>query len=369
MDSETLKIEAPRAHAKHSPSTLKYKLNCAGWFSDPDPDRDTSAADRGTRGHEAWERRAPYMVSDDPPLKDAVNLCITYSDRFKGEVFLEQRVAILDQFGFFDRLVVSGNTGYLLDAKFAHNLHKADSPQFWAYIIGIWDDPRWEHLETIEVHVLHPWLDIVNKHTFTRTEDYERLKLTIAGLIARARAEDPATFRPFSGCLYCGRAGTCPALAALATSVASRYEETGFTLPEGSMHGSEIKDPAVFAELLKLAPIVEKAASGWRKAALALWQEDGVAIPGYGLVEREGVRKITAPRVAYDLFLERGGQPGDFADHATIGIGDMEDLWASIAPKGKKGASKQELTDLLLDRDAITLGQKSVYLKQQKQHD
>lgn len=365
----TTKIAAPeRAHSRHSPSSLKYKLTCPGWLSDNSPDRDTRAADRGTRGHDAWERGSSAGIVDDPSLRDAVDKCIGYSSNFYGEVFTEQRVAILDQFGHFDRLVVDGDTGTLMDAKFAHNLYPADAPQFWAYCVGIWDDPRWEHLRTIHVKAVHPWLDTISQATFTRADDYERLKLTVAGLIARARQEDPATFRPFLGCQYCSRAGTCPALAALATEVASRYAEEPVTLPDCDMHGSHIADPEVFATLLKLAPVVEAAASGWRKAALRLWQEDGVVIPGYDIVEREGSRKITAPRVAYDLFVDRGGKAEDFADIAAVGVKDMEDLWASLAPKGKKGASKQELTDLLTDRDAITLGQKSVYLKQQKQH-
>jgi len=366
--SKSPSAEAPRAHSRHSPSSLKYKLTCSGWQNDSDPDRDTTAADRGTRGHAAWEAGSSASLMDDPSLAKAVDDCIKYSDRFIGQIFLEMRVAVLDQFGHFDRLVLNGKDGFLLDAKFAHNLYKADAPQFWAYCVGIWNDPRWEHLETIEVHVLHPWLGLINVHKFVRAVDYERLMLAVGALIARARIADPSTFVPFLGCQYCGRAGTCIALASLAMKVAVGYSETPLILPEGPMHGSDITDPGVLAQLMRIGPIIEKAASGWRKAALALWQENGVAIPGFDLIEREGARKITSARIAYDLFLERGGEAAAFADIADVGIKDMEDLWASIAPKGKKGASKQELTDLLTDREALTLGQKTVYLKQQKQH-
>lgn len=360
-----VKTEPDRAHAKHSPSTLKNKLICPGWINNNEPGRDMTAADRGTRGHEAWEMGTSAHITDDPALKKAVDLCIKYSNRIPGTVFKEQRVAVLDQFGFFDRLHVHGDVGYLLDAKFAHNLYKADSPQFWAYLIGIWDDPRWAHLKTIEVHALHPFLDIIDIAKFDRAKDYDRLLGLVLAAVERAKVADPATYRMFDGCRFCGNAGRCGKLAAVAFEVASKYE--GLQLPEhDTMHGSDMSDPAVLSKLLDISPALESAISGWKRAALKLRQEDGVDIPGYRLLERTGVRKITDANTYYQMFTERGGRPEDFAAAVSIGIGDAEQLWADLAPKGKKGVSKQELNDLLLDREAITLGENSFYLKKEK---
>lgn len=365
--SETVILPPERGHAKYSPSSLRYRLTCAGWTGDNSPDRDLRAAERGTRGHEAWEKNAGHFIIDDPALREAVIKCSKYSQSIKGVSFREQRVAVLDQFGFFDQLVVQGAHAHLLDAKFSNNRHYADSPQFWAYCVGIWDDPKWAELETITVHVLLPFLGFIDKHVF-RKSDYETLKLRVLSLIEAARVADPASFRPFHGCVYCGRAGRCPKLAEVGAELASRYGDQVAALPEGTLHGSEVTDPATMAALLDCAPIVEKAAEGWRRAAADMYQKDGTPIPGYELIQREGARKITNAKSAYDVYLERGGQPDQFAEIADVSLGKMEDLFATLAPKGKKGAYKQELNDLLTDREALALGQPSFYLKKQKQN-
>ena len=357
-----------RTHAKHSPSSLKYKWACPGWRGE-ESDGPNKWADRGTRGHAAVEVMNSAEISDDPNLKTAVDMCIAYVKHLRTtltgsyEEHREVKLRVLDQYGHADLVITTaGGEAHLLDWKFASNLYEVNSPQFWAYTLGVFD--RF-FVHSVHVHVLHPWLNVISTHTFTRNDDYLRLMAAVRQTIAQAVAEDPASFSVNSGCVYCARAATCPALASLAATVAARYDNLP-ELPDGSLHGSEIKDPAVLAQLLSLAPVVEKAAAGWRQAALRTWQEDGVPIPGYNLNERAGARKVTSALTAYELFLEKGGKPEDFARITDVPLGDLEDLFASLAPKGKKGAAKQELNDLLLDRDAISFGNSSFYLQKQK---
>lgn len=365
--TETAPVQA--AHAVHGPSSLKYKWECPGWqntqSNEPNP-----WAERGTRGHAAVEVMSSEGLSDDPNLKEAVEMCIDYvrstlnSLCCKAQVFREVRIPVLDQFGSADLVAIAENgEAHLMDWKFAKNLYKANSPQFWAYSLGIFD--KWP-VDSIKVHVLHPWLNTISTETFTRKDDYTRLLAAVRLTIAQAEEANPDTFNINSGCVYCARASRCTKLAATAATLANRYDPTLPTLPEGSLHGSETRDPEVLARLLDLAPIIEKAVSGWKKAALELWQHDGVPIPGYKLSERNGSRKITAPAVAFDLFIEKGGSAADYARVAEVPIGDLEDLFASLAPKGKKGAAKQELNDLLVDRDALTVGSSSWFLSKVK---
>lgn len=367
----SLAIEASenRKHAKHSPSSLKYKLECPGWLNEQSNEPNVWA-ERGTRGHAAVEVMSSAGLEDDPNLKSAVDMCIAYvrsllnSIPGKTQTLREVKLKVLDQYGHADLvLLCEDGTAHLLDWKFAHNLYKADAPQFWAYSLGVFDG--WP-VKSVEIHVLHPWLNSISKQTFTRDGDYLTLLGKVRRIIARATACDPKDFTLNSGCTYCARAGTCPALAATAATIATRYDSQ-FQLPDGSLHGSEIRDPEILSRLLELAPIIEKATAGWRNAALNLWQQDGVPIPGFSLMERNGSRKITAPIVAYQLFLDKGGKAEDYARVADVPMGELEDLFASLAPKGSKGAAKQELNDLLLDRDAISVGKSSFFLKRNKQ--
>lgn len=71
-----------RAHSKHSPSSLENKARCPGWFNDPDPNRDKSAANRGTLGHEMVEKDNFDMAPDDLELTEAAMKCKKFMERF-----------------------------------------------------------------------------------------------------------------------------------------------------------------------------------------------------------------------------------------------------------------------------------------------
>ena len=73
---------AERSHSKHSPSSLENKAKCSGWFNDPDPNRDTSAADRGTLGHEMVEKDNFDLAPNDLELTEAAIKCKQFMERF-----------------------------------------------------------------------------------------------------------------------------------------------------------------------------------------------------------------------------------------------------------------------------------------------
>ena len=54
--------------------------------------------------------------------------------------YKELRLAILDQYGHLDHLFVQADgSADLVDLKFARNIYGADTAQFWAYSLGVWD--------------------------------------------------------------------------------------------------------------------------------------------------------------------------------------------------------------------------------------
>ncbi len=349
---------AERSHSKHSPSSLVNKAKCEGWFNDPDPNRDTTAADRGTLGHEMVEKEDFDLASNDLELTSAAKQCHSFLQRFykpESKHFKELRLQILDQYGHLDHLFVHADgTADLIDLKFARNIYGADTAQFWAYSLGVWD--KFPDVNEIKVWVLHPFLDHIDIETFTRDADYDRLCATVAKIIRNAEDPNPDSFKIGKHCTYCGRLKSCRKWAELGVEIANRYTEQGkkFQLPQGSVHGSDIGDPETLAVLWRLAPLVQKAADGWRKAALTK-RLDGEDIPGLELVERRGTRVIRDPQAAYEAVKDRVSVE-DFIAACDVQVTALENVYAASAPKGGKAAAKKELMGRLSDNDAVSSG-------------
>lgn len=370
MSKNTPKLEhEDRAHSKHSPSTLENKARCPGWFNDPDPNRDRSAADRGSLGHEMVEKDNFDMAPEDLELTEAAVKCKQFMARFNkpGTVHhKELRLPIQDQFGHLDHLFIQTDASAdVVDLKFARNFYKADTGQFWAYMLGVWD--RFTEVNEIRVWVLHPFLDSVDTETYTRERDYDRLHAIVASIIQRANECDPSTFRVGKHCTYCGRLSTCRSWAEIGVSVASRYDKEfeKYTLPAtGTTHGSDVDDVETLAILWRIAPLVKKASEGWRKAALQKRLE-GFDIPGLTLAERAGTREITNAAAAFEAVADRV-KPEDFLQACDVKVGALEKIFAETFPRGGKGSSKKELMTRLIDASAISSGAPSQELRELK---
>lgn len=362
-----------RKHARYSPSSLNNKLICPGFENDKEGD--SQWADRGTLGHKAVEKNDPSLCGADFALCAAVEKCLAYQKKVAGSiigyrppafmpteagVIMEQEIKLsyFDQFGYVDCVFVSYDRAEAIDWKFAVNWYEADSPQFWSYSLGIWN--RWPKVETINVHVPHPFRDEVDVHTFTRASDYDRLSAQVLAIIERAKANRVDDYRTSPLCQYCGFISKCPAMAVLGLKLAGRYEPS-LELPAGSLHGSEITDPTTIANLHRIAPIVEKAAGGWKKRALDLWDE-GTAIPGFEIVEKKGMRSIASARAAYDFVKDK--VPVDqYLDACSVSAVALEDLYAAAHGRGDKGEAKKRLNALLTDEEILSTGGGSRYLK------
>jgi len=138
--------------------------------------------------------------------------------------------------------------------------------------------------------------------------------------------------------------------------IANRYSEEAekFTIPSGTVRGSDVEDADTLAILWRIAPLVQKAADGWRKAALEKRLE-GVDIPGLELSERRGTREITNAAAAFDAIADKI-KPEDFIQACDVKIGALEKIFADSFPRGEKGSSKKELMTRLIDASAVSSG-------------
>ncbi len=356
---------ADRAHARFSPSSLKSKAICPGFISDPSGD--PSYANRGTLGHEATEKENPELCGDDAALKSAVIKSIGYTRKVTNgkESYRELKLPYLDQFGHIDCCAVAGNSADLIDYKFAFNFYQADSPQFWAYSLAIFD--RFTQVDAVTVHVVHPFMDKIDVEKFTRVEHYELFAIRVKGIVAQAKLNRPEDYRITDQCRYCGFSGKCAKLASVGMEIGKRYAPE-MSLPEGTLHGSEVTDPQTMAALQQLAPVVDKAAGGWRKAGLAMY-DSGTDIPGYTLATKGGKRSVTSANTAYRIVRDNFAKdlkPEDFLEHCSVTATGLDDLVSATAAKGDKAKAVQRLGAFLEDEDALSMGASGRFLKKVK---
>jgi superfamily II DNA or RNA helicase len=347
-----------RAHARYSPSSLIYRELCSGWENDNDPNRDTTAADEGTRCHEAMEKESTDGLTEEQALM--VEMCLGYIEDLKTpttKVYKEERLRILDQFGTADWILIDGRSAHLVDTKFGRkSVPDAEfNAQLQAYAIGLWD--RWVHVDELTIHILLPRRDEVSVHTFTRGKHYADIKLRIETIIARAKKADPAAFNPsVKACQYCGKKGSCAKLA-----------ESMLTKAESINSGAskiDLDNPDQVAEILQLIPIFEGWASKFKEEVLRKAIYEGFTIPGFALLERATSRSINSAFGAWEVLKDKMPVEKFLESVSRVSITDLEKNFASCAEKGKKAQSKQELDDLL--RDAGLLKEESTikYLKQ-----
>lgn len=368
---------AERAHAPISPSTLKPRSVCVGFKNDPDSDK--TLADRGTFGHECVEHETPGRVLNDPELRAGVNFCIALKRALINEqyeypnlparVLQEVCLYYFDQWGFVDLVVLNDATNpshaEVADWKFARNFYAADSGQFWAYAVGLWN--RYPTLDTVSVHVAHPFLDRIDRADFSREAHYELLSAKIAAVIAAVRRNDASDYRVTSQCGYCGAARNCSKLAKLAVEVIQASSGGGLDLPEDAFDSPQIEDPKVMAALLAIRAPLDKATKAWGKHSLEMWN-GGTEIPGYELAERHGRATMGDAHSVYELVKDRLSFE-DFLAACKVSQAELLDLYGSTAPHGSKGKFQQALRAQLEDAELVTFGDDSHFLRKKKSHE
>ena len=364
----------PSAHHEFGPSTLNSTERCPGFANEQG---ESPAARMGTRLHAALETGDPGSLEDDyekllfDMVMDAVAeiRTIWYGDN-PVEEHREARVGIdvglpgdLNPFGTADRIMVGAGRAVLIDYKFGRVpvAHAATNVQGIAYAAGVMQ--MFPQVAAVEVYFLQPRLDEVSHATFTR-DALPAMVLRIRNIISKAveargclgRGMDPGTLRPdASTCIYCRNIARCHAVAGLMAETTSAYEPDMPPLPAGSVHGSDMDDPAVFAALLPRVAVAEKWAAGMRQRGQE-FARNAIKVPGYEAVERQGRRTVTGPLAAADA-LKGDVSIEEILSVATVSFASLADLYAEKAPPRKKAVWKKQLENKLADCDALGRGQ------------
>lgn len=360
------------AHAQFSPSSLSMFEKCPGWRN---RDEETEQSKKGTRIHKALEQNAiDDLVEDERPIarrcQDFIDELImdhmpTLPDKDYREIRLNIRLhAGIDSFGTCDRLLIYGSYGHMIDFKtgFREITDAQQNAQAFAYVIGAFQ--TFPQLEKIEFTFLIPSRDQISYHEFSRS-DVPEMILRLNTIIRRAQADDPDTYNPQPElCEYCSRQATCPKLTAKALPILTKLTE-GLPVPSEILVDSARPDD--IPKLLRLAPLMEAWAQGVRAAALKASLEDGVDIVGFKRFEKSTPRSITSVMGAWDVAKAKGVTFEEFLGACgKVSAPDLDDLVASKAGKGKKGAAIKELANELKHRDLIREQGKVFYLRESK---
>lgn len=373
-------------HAEYSPSSLKYVAQCPGYK----PEFSTNeAAEMGTRIHNAletgdWSKMNDYESSlaqgcrnaeaaifkkhgidlNDPDIED------------HKEVRLKIKLIGHETFGTCDRLILDRKNRRAIQIDYKTGLGKIDEPlQNWqgkAYGTGTFQE--WEEIDTIEFYFIACRRDEILYDRYTRDMVPEFVN-DLSGVIQNAKKTrgcweniDAMMLSPQTlVCNYCANADSCPAVANIGVQVAQKYAPGAAniaSLPE--MHGSNINDPEIIAELLDLAPILTKAVSGWKKRADEMAFKDGVEIPGYKVEERSGRRSITSALAAYGVIKDLIPVEDFLEGIDKFPVGKYEKLVSDVAPKGKKKERVREAMAELGKLGAVSKTSDSRFLVKKK---
>lgn len=361
-------MSTERKHAAHSPSSWLYKSRCSGFTNDQD--RDATAANKGEFLHLCVEKEnldltPPSGVEYDEYGRKAAQMCLDYithvkSEMSKPQVFKEEKLEMLGQWGFADMVILDGDTAHLIDFKFAWNAYKADGFQFKGYTLGVVN--KWPFVKKVVVHVLHPFIDLIDLHEFT---DFAALLEECGVMVAAAQKADPATFRTGDYCTYCGRKAECPKLNEMALAISTKYQPEELAIPE-ELLPENITDPQIVAKGMIVAPVMEEWCRKIKKRALELRMQEGVEIPGFELKERSASFSINNAQAAWEAVKDTIS-PEEYAGCAEVKIGALEKVFAEKAPRGQKTTSKAQLRDKLLDAGAARQEGVVHFLKRIKQ--
>lgn len=363
-----------RKHAALSPSKLGAIAVCPQFEQDETQPVHPVTLD-GTAIHEAIETRNPMRLPEN--LRGMASLGIQYWDKMRKRGFskelLEPRLNIpwLD-YGHADLILVSkdGTQADLVDWKTGYNFQAAAETniQQAAYRAAVFH--AFPLVQQVTVHLVYLRLQEVDKMTFHR----DTLAQTELELVALQKQRDQAVKSgtghtpDASVCVYCLKAGVCPALSQLVAPIATAYAQSrpeDLVIPD-AYDPALIADPSTMGRALKVAEIMEKWSGSVRYHALQLRLNGEAEIPGTTLAHRRGTRTIVNPVEASKVAEKHGLDPLEILECVEMSASKLEEKIKEKTGKGKKQLAADALMDDLKEQDIMTEGRETFYLRKQK---
>lgn len=381
----TMPPEEPPAHAKHSPSKLKYTELCPGYESREGGTN--PAAEMGTRIHAALEHLNLDLLTNDYERMIGERCLDAYENIIERhgwtgrsyQTFHEIRLTVdmgddLETFGTCDVLLVSDKEAIMIDWKTGKGgIDDADvNTQAQAYVLGAFQ--LHPEIDVLHFYFVIPQRDEVTFHTYLRS-DCSRIALRLNTIIRRAEQfqelwQNGGTipsemFNPQPNlCEFCANQWKCHAITNKVFDIARKYGTDGLIVPD-KVHGSETENPADLAAMLRLKPVIEAWLEGVTSRAKQMAFEDGIDIPGFAAKERSGRKNVSSAMAAWDALQQvmPDATIEDFlASMGSVSFNSVADMVYDYAPRGKKTLAKNNFEDKLDEMGVLDRTPASQYL-------
>lgn len=344
-------------HAKHSPSSLKYKEICPGWTNDRFSSN--TAALAGTKMHRAVETRK--LDGLDEEEKRLVDICARFTDKLAagGDVYKELKLDMAGlTYGTADLVVHRPKSCHVdvVDYKFGRvRVDDAEiNIQGWCYTLGAMDK---FNAKTANMIFIAPRLNEISEAAFI-ADDRERIIKRISMIINAAENCEVEDLNPnnHNCCRFCGCAGFCPALAKKSTKLLA---SGGIGLP-ADLDPQKITEPAQLAKIMDILPAIKHWTDEIKRVA-AVKAKAGFEIPGYSLVERKGRRSLNDVVATWQVVKEfYDVKINDFLGACSISVEKLDNI---IKQKTSKEGAGINITETFRGKGIMTIDEDVSYLK------
>lgn len=365
--TRTLKTtdHSERVHSKISPSKLK-SLEISPKFERWENEEVHPITAIGTKIHEARDRNSKVgLLDDEIPLYDFCEARDSQWEKVYRFIFKEKKLTMapFTIWGFADRIqlndVTKPTAGILIDYKFSTQMQEdcETNPAAQAYVLGMFNE--WPTLQQVRVEYYYPRLGVVDAAVYTR-KDLGKIKVRIAAIIRRVESPSVRCNMAEETCMYCKHIATCTEVTRQALPIATRYNERKqFVLP-AQLDPAAVTDPKHMATLLAYSTVMSAWAESVKVHAKELRLNQGVEIPGYDLVPRQGKLSVQDVNSAYKMATQKYGVTHDeFLAATSVSIVDLVDAVKRNAPARAKGKAADAFRAELQDSGAAVQGQDS----------
>ena len=389
------------AHAKYGPSGAKNRRICRGHRGMPGS---SEASEQGDRLHAVCEHdgdeeaaAASYLknkgkqwVDLTPEEWEWVNTALEYVRNIPSSAQLTEYKVNLTPLGFegmdfgtADLIKIqSSDTIHMVDYKFGWGAidDVEGNDQFIIYALGLF--ANMPDVQTINVHMVQPKLNVVDQHTFTRADVlflHESIKQVHDEVVAFERTKDLSLLNvdPIN-CERCRHQGSCPKWHELGIATAEVVNENSLTKyeePKNQLIPGMIPDlinqswdvtsadPVRVAQFLACVPAFEAFLSKFKKFALEVNNQVG-ELPGFSVVSTAGKSELISPVDVVKVVSEKFDlTPNEIIGTMKPSLTELKALVSSRAPRGDKAKYAEAVVEALSDNGLILKSSGTSYLK------
>lgn len=268
--------------------------------------------------------------------------------------------------GYLDKALIdhTGTRAMLFDWKFGQwQVETANNNlQGIAYSLGVFK--AYPKVEQVDFYFKQPHINSISHASWTRA-DVPALYLRVLTVVERAaaarKAGDFSMANPtIPGCLFCANIALCPKVTEMVCTVGKKFHAV--EVPE-DITPTKVHDPANSAMAMRLASLVSTWAAAFKNLTTDRALRGAAPVPaGYEIVTGRGRRKIVDGGKFMAAAL-RYLTKEVYDTTVSPQLGKVEDAIKDTAPRGQKDSTVQEFKALLLEVEAVKLGDEYPYLK------